>query len=215
MDLFEAQGYEATSVKDILTRAGANSGSLYHFFPGKEDILVAVLDRYVDLLWPAVIEPAFARTADPVERVFAVLEGYRAMLIATGCRAGCPIGILALEMSEKSEPVRERCALNFENWRLAIRKALEDAGDRLPADVDRDRLATFVLTTMEGGVMLARTQRSLTPFEAAVSALRDYFERLKAQAGRTEPVGGADDSADRTAGRGAWPPGWAWQEPKG
>lgn len=176
--LFLQKGYEATGVAEILREAGANSGSLYYFYKTKEDLLLAVLDWYVDNLYPEVIDPAAARTTDPIERVFAVLDGYRNYLTITACRQGCPIGNLALEMSEKSEAVRAKITLNFEHWRKAVRQFLLDAGDRLPADLDRDALATFILGVMEGGVMLARTHRSLAPFEASIAMLRDYMERL-------------------------------------
>ena len=101
----------------------------------------------------------------------------------TECRQGCPIGNLALEMSEKSDAVREKIALNFENWRKAVRQCLLDAGDRLGADVDCDRLSSFVLTVMEGAVMQARAHRSVEPFDASVAMLRDYFDRLLASGG--------------------------------
>ncbi|UCE62234.1 MAG: TetR/AcrR family transcriptional regulator [Phycisphaerales bacterium] len=177
-ELFYQNGYEATGIKQILAKAGVNSGSLYYFFPTKEDLLLAVLERYKELLWPMVLDPVFDRTGDPIEQVFGVLEGYRKMLLATYCRQGCPIGNLALEMSEKSDAVRKAVAENFEGWRVAIRQCLMDAGDRLPADVDRDRLATLILTTMEGGVMQARAHRNLEPYEASVAMLRDYVDRL-------------------------------------
>ena len=48
MHLFREKGYGSTSMADILGRAGVNSGSLYHFFPGKQDLLLAVLDAYHD-----------------------------------------------------------------------------------------------------------------------------------------------------------------------
>lgn len=179
-ELFLAQGYEATSVKEILLKARVNSGSLYYFFPRKEDLLLCVLDQYKTLLGPMVIDPAFARTTDPIERVFEVLQGYRRMLQTTLFSQGCPIGNLALEMSERSEAVRMGIAENFEAWRLAIRASLEDAGDRLSPAVNADKLATFILTTMEGGVMLARAYRSIEPFDAAVDTLHTCLERLVA-----------------------------------
>jgi len=163
---------------EILSAAGVKSGSLYYFFKSKEALLLAVLDRYVELLQPAVIEPAFARTRDPIGRIFAVLDGYRRMLLETGFKQGCPIGNLALEMSDKSEAVREKIALNFDNWTGAVRQCLLDADDALAADVDRDRLATFVLTVMEGAVMVARIRRSIAPYEQAIAILRTYFERI-------------------------------------
>jgi TetR/AcrR family transcriptional regulator, transcriptional repressor for nem operon len=45
-----------------------------------------------------------------------------------------------------------------------------------------------VLSVMEGGVMQARTHRSLAAFDAGVACLRDYFERLARDA--AEPKGG-------------------------
>ena len=187
--LFLERGYEATSTADILKKSKVNSGSLYYFFPGKEDLLLAVLDWYLDNLHPEVIEPAKARTADPIKRVFAVLEGYRQMLRVTKCRMGCPIGNLALEMSEKSEAIREKIAQNFENWQAAIREMLLSAADRFPAGTDCDALATFILTVMEGGVMQARVHQSLGPFETSMALLRDYVDRLlkagRASAGRS------------------------------
>ncbi len=176
--LFWARGFEATSVADVLREAGVNSGSLYYFFRTKEDLLLAVLESYTRLLHPAVIDPAFEQVSDPIERVFAVLGGYRQMLERTECRQGCPIGNLALEMSEKSEAVRKAVAENFEGWRLAIRQCLLDAGRGLPKEIDRDKLATFILTVMEGGVMQARANRSLEPFDACVAMLKDYLDRL-------------------------------------
>ena len=176
--LFLVHGYEATGIAEILREAGVNSGSLYYYFRTKETLLVAVLDLYVELLQPCVMDPAFAQTDDPIERIFAVLDGYRQMLAMTDCRQGCPIGNLALEMSEKSDAVREKIALNFENWRKAIRQCLIDAGDRLPPDVDRDALSSFILAVMEGAVMQARAQRSLAPYDASVEMLGDYIERL-------------------------------------
>lgn len=177
-ELFLARGYEATGVADVLRQAGVNSGSLYHFFKTKEDLLLAVLDQYVELLHPVVVEPVFSRVSDPIHRVFGILESYRRMLTTTQCRSGCPIGNLALEMSEKSQAVRERIAMNFSNWRRVIRQCLLDASERFAPGTDCDKLATFVLTVMEGGVMQARAHRSLEPFDASIAMLRDYVDRL-------------------------------------
>lgn len=177
-DLFHAQGYHGTSLAQIGEAAAARPGSLYYFFKSKEALLVAVLDSYRGLLYPEVLEPAWATTDDPIERIFAVLAGYRRMLAETGCAAGCPIGNLALELVDPAPAVREGLAVNFEGWCRGIERCLDAAADRLPADLDRRRLARFVLTVMEGGVVQARGARSIAPFDDAVEQLRDYFARL-------------------------------------
>jgi AcrR family transcriptional regulator len=184
MRLFWRKGFGATSIADILHEADANAGSLYHFFPTKQDLLLAVLERYRDGIGPMLLEPAWAGVADPIERIFALLARYRSALEQTECFYGCPIGSLALELHEPDPPVRQLLAVNFDGWTAAIRRCLDEAGDRLPADVDRQELAVFVLSIMEGGVMQARTHRRLETFDASVRRLRDYFTRLESPARR-------------------------------
>jgi AcrR family transcriptional regulator len=182
MHLFWEKGYGSTSIADVLQRAGVNSGSLYHFFPGKQDLLVAVLDLYLAGIGEMLLEPAWRGVSDPIERVFALLARYRRSLTDTDCTYGCPIGSLALELHEPDLPVRERLAANFTAWIAAIEGCLQDAGARLPARCDRRELAAFVLTTMEGGVMQARTYRMIDGFDGAVRQLRAYFDHLQREA---------------------------------
>jgi len=184
MELFATKGYQATSVADILKQAGANSGSLYHFFPTKQDLLIEVLRLYREGIRPMLLEPAWQGVDDPIERVFALLGAYRQGLVESDCSYGCPIGNLALELHEPDPPVRALLSENFEGWVDAIRECLTAAGPRLPAALDRKALAQFVLTTMEGGVMQSRTHRTLEAFDASVAMLRDYFTRLETQARR-------------------------------
>jgi AcrR family transcriptional regulator len=188
-ELFWVNGYRATSVAEILEKAGVNSGSLYHYFEGKEELLLAVLGTYKDMLYSAVIEPAFQVADDPIERIFAVLEGYRRGLLYTVFTGGCPIGNLALEVGDHHPEARQRIAENFDGWVGWMRKCLDDAAGRLPAQLDRPQLALFILTVMEGAVMQSRAHASIAPFDSAVTQLRDYFHRLLAEDTRENPGG--------------------------
>jgi TetR/AcrR family transcriptional regulator, transcriptional repressor for nem operon len=177
MTLFWEKGYDSTSVADVLQKAKVNSGSLYHFFPGKQDLLLAVLDAYHQGIGPMLLDPAWKGVDDPIERVFALLERYRQGIVMTQCTYGCPIGSLALEIHEPDPPVRHALAKNFEAWVRAIEGCLEAAG-RLPKHVKRRALAEFVLTTMEGAVMQSRTHRDVAYFDRSVDQLRNYFALL-------------------------------------
>src|SRR5262249_1727908 len=81
--LFWQHGYTGTGIAQILKDADAGSGSLYYFFPTKEDLLLAVLDHYKTILEPCVLRPVFERVSDPIERIFGLLDGYRQQLIVT------------------------------------------------------------------------------------------------------------------------------------
>jgi AcrR family transcriptional regulator len=180
--LFHEQGFHATGVSTILREADVNPGSLYNLFPSKDALLVGVLEQYTQLLHPIVLAPVEAKTTDPIERVFALLQQYRDWLAPIDFAKGCPIGNLALEAADNNPAARSLCSRNFEGWIAGVRRWLDDAGDRLPADLDRDRLARFVLTVMEGGVMQARAACSPAPYDQSVAQLRDYFECLKERA---------------------------------
>src|ERR1039457_1871655 len=84
--LFWERGFAGTSMADLLAHAEVNSGSFYHFFESKEALLREVLDQYLQSLRPMVIDPAYAQTIDPLERIFAILAGYRDQIGRASCR---------------------------------------------------------------------------------------------------------------------------------
>src|SRR5436309_538278 len=114
--LFRAQGYAATGVKQIVTAAQAPFGSLYHFFPGGKEELGAEAVRVSGAIYgqliPAVLDPA----PDPVAGVRNFFAAAAAHLVGTDYADACPIATVALEVSSTSESMREACAEVFESW---------------------------------------------------------------------------------------------------
>ena len=178
--LFWERGFAGTSMADLLAHSGVNSGSFYHFFESKEALLRAVLDLYLVMLRPAVVDPAFATTDQPMERIFAILAGYRERIVQTGCQYGCPLGRLALEIDPENRPAHRLIAENFRGWIGCVRECIEQMKDRLAPETDPESLATYVLAVMEGGVMIARSYGSVEPFDRAVAQLREHFRLLTA-----------------------------------
>jgi AcrR family transcriptional regulator len=163
---------------DLLGHADVNSGSFYHFFESKEALLREVLTGYLQALRPMVVDPAFAETDEPVERIFAILAGYRGRILQTDCRYGCPLGRLALEIDPENRPAHKLIAENFQGWITAVRECIDQVKHRLPKGTDPDALATYVLAVMEGGVMISRSYGSVDPFDRAVKQLRQHFALL-------------------------------------
>src|SRR5271155_1726603 len=135
--LFWKHGYASTGIAQILKAADAGSGSLYYFFPTKEDLLLAVLEWYQDNLWPEVVQPVFDRVSDPIERIFGILDGYRQGLLATSYQCGCPIGNLALELADSHPAARQLLAVNFTGWRKAIEQGFAEAAARVSPAIGR------------------------------------------------------------------------------
>lgn len=169
--LFWERGYAATGLAEVLTRAGANSGSFYHFFESKDALLRTVLETYVEALEPHLIAPVRAKARRPLDEVLGLLASYRVRLVETDCTYGCPIGRLALEIDPENTPAHGLIARNFDGWKAAVADALGRARIARP-----DEVASFVLTVMEGAVMQARAYRSIEPFDACIRQLTHYLE---------------------------------------
>jgi TetR/AcrR family transcriptional repressor of nem operon len=206
LSLFWEKGYAETSVAEVFARSGVRPGSMYHHFKSKEDLLLGVLDRLAEILYPALLAPVWEVESDPIERVFGLLEVYRKGILASNFNYGCPVGRLAVEVSGDLLEVHKKIAMNFEGWSKAVQKCLEDAGSRFPKGMDLKMLSHFVLTVMEGGVMQSRSYKSIEPFDQGVAQLRDYFDRLEAQ-GRAEVMqaGGSYWDLPKKKKRGPFP----------
>jgi len=165
-----------------MQRAKTTSGSFYHFFPTKEDLVLAVVDHIGESLDTGVFGTHLAAAADPLERVFAVIDSVRRHLVDNDFALGSPLGTLAAELSASHPQVRERLAGLFAGWTDRMQILLEEVGNRLPADLDRRALAEFIFSAVEGAALQARASRSLAPFDATVVGLRRHFELLTGSA---------------------------------
>src|SRR5713101_1777791 len=116
IDLFWEKGYANTGMADLLRSVNVNSGSFYYFFKSKQDLLLAVLDRYAQMLQPVLLAPVWKKSRDPIGRIFGLLGRYRELIVRTNCTYGCPIGRLALEIDPAQRDVHKKIAMNFEGW---------------------------------------------------------------------------------------------------
>jgi len=172
--LFRTQGYSGTGLKELAQTARAPWGSMYHFFPrGKEQLGEEVV-AYAGEIYLGAWQAAFRRGGDPgvaIERVF--LAEAR-LLAGSDYRDGCPIASVTLDVASVSEPLRAACASGFEVWLDAIAQGLIAAG--APAD-DAKALAGFILSAMEGAIVLSRAAKDTAPLLQSARFVRQAIER--------------------------------------
>lgn len=158
--LFAAQGYEATPLMQVVEQSGVSRGSIYFHFPGgKEELAVEALGLSTA---KALHDTAAAiqRCDSTAAAVEATVTSLGEALERTEFRMGCPVATVALETASTNETLRAVCGDFFESWRsLYVGSLLRDG-----ADPDRaHRLATLIVTVVEGGLMLARTAHDTAP----------------------------------------------------
>ncbi len=164
--LIRERGFRATSIGDLLERAGIQKGSFYYYFPSKEDLGHAVIDRWLADQQERLLDYlAAADGPPPLERIAAVLDGFVTEQDTNGCRGGCAFGNLAAELSDVHEGFRLRIQEAFTLFRNGFAGLLERArlrGD-VRDDLDIPAMADFLVASIEGGVLLAKVEKRTQP----------------------------------------------------
>ncbi|EFG46570.1 transcriptional regulator, TetR family [Brevibacterium mcbrellneri ATCC 49030] len=176
-DLLWERGYAATSPKDILSRAAAGQGSMYHHFSGKQDLAVAALEASATAMRDDV-DALLRGEGTATERLVAYLERQRDSL--RGCRMGrMTYDADVLSTPELLQPVSATLAWLVETIGAVVSEGI-DAGE-FSSETDAHQLASMVVATVQGGYVLARAQQDPAEFDAAVhgatTLLRTWSQR--------------------------------------
>jgi TetR/AcrR family transcriptional repressor of lmrAB and yxaGH operons len=180
--LFSEHGVQGTSFTEILARSGAPRGSVYHHFSGGKTQLVEDATRWAGEFTIAGAVAAVERR-DPVAAIGSFRRHWSKVLRASDFEAGCPVASAALEGSH--EPTaRDIAGEVFADWQEVITQALRRRG----VTVARARsIATLLLASIEGAIILCRSQRSLRPLER----VSDELELVIASALEVEQLANA------------------------
>ena len=160
--LFRAQGYSGTGLKQLAAEAEAPWSSMYHFFPNGKEQLAEEVIRYGGDLYAQMIRQCFVAYPDPREAIGAMFAGEARVLRSSGYRNGCPVASVALDVASTTETVRKPCAEVFASWIAALAEGIAACGT--PQEMATD-LASYVLASLEGAIILSRTSRSVRPLE--------------------------------------------------
>jgi TetR/AcrR family transcriptional regulator, lmrAB and yxaGH operons repressor len=160
--LFRTQGYSGTGLKQLAQEADAPWSSMYHFFPGGKQQLGAEVVRFAAERYAALIAKAFAVFPDPADAVAALFKGEAKLLAESRFRNGCPVAAVTLDVASTVEELRQPCAEAFDLWIGTIARGLGATG--LPAKEART-LASYVLSSLEGAILLSRAEHSVAPLE--------------------------------------------------
>lgn len=164
-ELLWERGYAATSPKDILSRAGAGQGSMYHHFAGKQELAVAALKTSATTMREDA-DSVLNGVGSATERLVAYLQRQRDSL--RGCRMGrMTYDADVLATPELLSPVAETLGWLVDTIASVIRQGIE--AQEFPSETDAHQLASMVVATVQGGYVLARAQQNPAEFDAAVN----------------------------------------------
>ncbi|MDE2491651.1 MAG: TetR/AcrR family transcriptional regulator [Elusimicrobia bacterium] len=174
------KGYGAACMDEIAKASGMTKANLFHHFGSKSALALAVLDYKIEEFRSRKVLPLCAQAA-PEEAVAAMFEEGARFFRGIGCRAGCFVGNIALEMSDRDEAFRERVGSFFAEWAAGMAECLErgkSSGYFRPS-LDSRASAEAIVALYEGAIMLTRAQRDASIFKRAGAVARSILEQHK------------------------------------
>jgi TetR/AcrR family transcriptional regulator, transcriptional repressor for nem operon len=167
------RGFGASSVRDIVQAAQVPQGSFTNHFASKEAFGLEVIDRYYAQTSAAVAATLRNDSLPPLARLRGWIEGQLVYLKQGDMRKGCLYGNFTAEASEQSEAIRTRIAgvfvENQESVAYCLRAAV--AAGELPATLDASEVAGFIISSLQGAILVAKAQRSSIPIERFLRVL--------------------------------------------
>src|SRR3974390_1949085 len=175
-DLIYAHGVERTSLDDVMAASDVSKSQLYHYFADKDALVLEVIPRQTERVLDA--QRPHLEAFDSLSALKAWRDAIIRLNKATRGK-GCPLGSLASELANDSEPARKRLVDSFSMWRDRIENGLAKMRERgeLSASADPHDLALALLSAVEGGLLLAKTTHSSRPLELSLDMAIDHVAR--------------------------------------
>src|SRR6266478_9698440 len=168
-ELFAERGIAATTVDEVLAAAGAGKGQFYHYFRGRDELAAAAVGFRCAQVLAGLTEAlgGVSSLAGLEQALAGFVAGFEQMGMP-----GCPIGTLATEVAGRNEEARLQAAAGFDAWERLLADALERMrqGGELRADAPPAVLATGLLASIEGGMVLSQARKDMTSLRVAVEA---------------------------------------------
>ena len=174
-ETIHANSYEAVSVDELCAAAGVGKSSFYHFFPSKQDLVLAALESRWQQFEELILKPSFSNDLPPQEQLMLFFDlmwkGQYVQKQTSGHVRGCPFGNLTLEMSTQDELIRARLTWIFQQWLSYFEHVLREAKEQgmVAETLDIAVTAQALLAYFEGVMLLAKGRND----PALIEILRD------------------------------------------
>lgn len=175
--IFSRQGYFGSSLAEIMQETGLEKGGIYNHFASKDDLALAAFDYAFALLW-ARIDAAMAGKAHATDQLLGLLDAFCSLIEDPVLVGGCPLLNTAVEADDAHPALRRRVRQAMTRLRELIQGIVARgiAAGEVRAEVDGDTLATLLIATMEGAVMLSKLYRYPAHMTRAADHLTRYIE---------------------------------------
>ena len=174
--IFNQRGYEGAALSDLMRATGLEKGGIYRHFESKQQLAAEAFDY----AWNLAINTQFEGTQDTantVDRLKLYVRNFRdrrAGLVP----GGCPLLNTAIDSDDAHPRLRRKARRALDHWLDRLQSVIEEGKQRgeVCSGIDSAELATLMVSTLEGGLMMSRLQRRDDALDFACGHLEEYLE---------------------------------------
>lgn len=152
MQVFWSQGYEATTLQDLLKAMGLSKSSFYQTFGGKKELFLRCISRYREKVSKALAD--LLESSDSgrsfIERM--LLNSAAEARRTNDMRRGCLLMNTATECAQKDSDIAELVSLGFEGLRVILCQAVRrgQTEGEITQDLEAEALASYLISSLGG-----------------------------------------------------------------
>ena len=178
-NLFNTQGYKATSLSDITKATGLTKGAIYRHFENKDDLERQAL-RSLGKLMFTELGSAIQQAPDfetKMQATFAFFEKYMHTPLYEG---GCPLMNAAIEVDDTNTALRQQAYNMLAQLRASLQKIIENGikNNQVKEGVDAKFYSTIFIATLEGGIMMSKLERNSEAILKTIQHLKDVVASI-------------------------------------
>lgn len=180
-EAMQEHGFQGLRTDQVIRELGITKGAFYHYFSGKQELGYSVVDEIVAPLYLNHWNQLYSYVGHPVEGIVERLMALRRDMPAENARLGCPLNNLIQEMAPLDEGFQQRLSRIVRGMHLAIQDALirGQKARLVDPDIDPEKEAFFVLSSLEGAFSIAKSFQKQKPFDTSIELLISYLRTIK------------------------------------
>ena len=177
-ELFNQQGYAGSSISDLMRVTGLQKGGIYNHFKSKDELSLQAFDYAIGQI-RNYYRAAWKNKRHAIERLMAIIDVFRHYTNNPIIPGGCPMLNTAVESDDGNPILRERAQKAMDSWRELFRQIINKGIQRreIRPNIDADEVASIIISTLEGAVMMSGLYKDGIHIERAIKHLSNYLER--------------------------------------
>jgi TetR/AcrR family transcriptional repressor of nem operon len=173
--IFNQHGYEGSSLADLMDATGLQKGGIYRHFASKEDLAAEAFDYTWKMAWETRMQHV-DEAASPLEKLKQLIRNFVECRSPVG--GGCPILNTAVDADDGNPVLRGRVTKALRSWLAYLQTLLKEAAKagETRSDVDPKTVATLIVASLEGALMISRLERNSDALQRVQEHLTDYID---------------------------------------